>query len=75
MITDSILTARAKRLALVITARTRRLALKLLPFMIAFFLGVMWGERLEDQRIHQDCKFMGTFRIDYTGYLCKLGKE
>lgn len=75
MIKDSILTARAKRLALVITVRTRRLALRLMPFIIAFWLGTMWGERLEDQRIHQDCKFTGTFRIDYTGYLCKLGKE
>ena len=72
---DSILTARAKRLALIITVRTRRLALKLLPFLIAGWVGIMWGERLEAQRIHQDCKFTSTFRIDYTGYLCKIGKE
>jgi hypothetical protein len=30
---------------------------------------------LEAQRIHQDCKFTSTFRIDYTGYLCKIGKD
>jgi len=72
---DSILTARAKRLALIVTVRTRRFALKLLPFMLACWVGIMWGERLEAQRIHQDCKFTSTFRIDYTGYLCKIGKD
>ena len=72
---DSILTARAKRLALIITVRTRRFALKLLPFLIAGWVGVTWGERLEAHRIHEDCKYTGTFRIDYTGYLCKIGKE
>ena len=75
MIQDSILTARAKRLTVVMAVRVRRLALKLMPFIIAFFLGTMWGERLQNYRIHQDCKFTSTFRIDYTGYLCRLGKE
>ena len=72
---DRILTARAKRVAVVATVRVRRLALRLLPFAIAFWLGLMWGTRSEAGRIHEDCKFTGTFRIEYTGYLCKIGKD
>jgi hypothetical protein len=72
---DSILTARAKRLTLVAAVRLRRLSLKMMPFIVAFWIGVMWGSKLEAARIHEDCKFMNTFRIDYTGYMCKIGRS
>lgn len=72
---DSIITARAKRLFLVLSVRIRRLSLRLLPFIITFWIGTMWGGRLEAGRIHDDCKFTNTFRIDYTGYACHIGRN
>ena len=75
MIKDSILTARAKRLALVAAVRIRRLALRLMPFVLTLWLGIHMGEALEAQRIHNDCKFTNTFRIAYTGYACRIGRE
>jgi hypothetical protein len=72
---DSILTARAKRLALVWTVRLRRAALKALPFILVMWAGVEWGKVIEATRIHNDCKFTNTFRINYTGYTCRIGRE
>ena len=75
MIKDSILTARAKRLLLVATVRIRRLTVRLLPYALAWLLGAHMGEAFEAARIHNDCKFTNTFRIAYTGYSCKIGRE
>jgi len=72
---DSVFTARAKRLALVWGFRLRRLALRLLPFILVMWAGVEWGKTIEAGRIHNDCKFTNTFRIDYTGYACRIGRE
>lgn len=72
---DSVFTARAKRLFIVWTARLRRLALRVLPFVLVMWLGVEWGKAIEAARIHNDCKFTNTFRIDYTGYACRIGRE
>lgn len=72
---DSILTARAKRLAIIWTVRLRRFALRTLPFALAIWAGVEWGKTIEAARIHNDCKFTNTFRIDYTGYACRIGRE
>lgn len=71
----SILTVRAKRLAIVLLVRLRRFGLKALPFGIVLWAGIEWGTMLEDARIHNDCKFTNTFRINYTGYTCRIGRE
>lgn len=75
MIKDSILTARAKRLVAVAAVRIRRLALRALPFLLCVWLGSWLGETWEAARIHNDCKFTNTFRIGYTGYTCRIGRE
>lgn len=72
---DSILTARAKRLFIVWVVRLRRFALRTLPFGLVMWAGIEWGIAIEDARIHNDCKFTNTFRIDYTGYACRIGRE
>ena len=72
---DSVFTARAKRLALVWGVRLRRFALKAMPFVLVMWAGVEWGKTIESTRIHNDCKFTNTFRIDYTGYACRIGRE
>jgi len=72
---DSVFTIRAKRLFVVWGVRLRRLALRLLPFALVMWAGVEWGKTIEASRIHNDCKFTNTFRIDYTGYACRIGRE
>ena len=72
---DTVFTMRAKRLFVVWGFRLRRLSLRLLPFALVLWLGVEWGKAIEDARIHNDCKFTNTFRIDYTGYACRIGRE
>lgn len=75
MIKDSILTARAKRLAAIYSVRLRRLAVRTIPYALALVLGIHMGEAWEAARIHNDCKFTNSFRIAYTGYTCKIGRE
>lgn len=75
MIKDSILTMRARRLVAVTSVRLRRFGLRILPYALALVLGIHIGESLESTRIHNDCKFTNTFRIAYTGYACKIGRE
>ena len=72
---DTVFTMRAKRLFVVWGFRLRRLVLRLLPFVLVMWAGVEWGKTIEANRIHNDCKFTNTFRIDYTGYACRIGRE
>lgn len=75
MIADSILTARARRLFVVFLVRFRRVAQKAIPYALILWLGIHWGEAWEATRIHNDCKFTNSFRIAYTGYSCRIGRE
>lgn len=72
---DSVFTARAKRLFIVWTVRLRRFCLKALPLFLVMWFGVEWGKAIEAGRIHNDCKYTNTFRIDHTGYACRIGRE
>ena len=47
---------------------------KLLPYIVAFYFGAMFGSGWTEGRIHYDCKFTNSFRINTTGYICELGK-
>lgn len=71
--TDALALRRLKRLTMLAAGHLRTLLWKALPYIVVFVFGVMNGTGYEGQRIHNDCKFTGTFRINYTGYTCHIG--
>ena len=71
---ETILTIRARRLLVAWARRFKRAVIYILPFAVIFWLGLEWGKAIEANRIHNDCKFTGTFRIADTGYACRIGR-
>jgi len=71
---DSILTVKARRQIIISTRKIKGAVIYVLPFAVIFWLGLEWGKAIEANRIHNDCKFTGTFRIADTGYGCRIGR-
>lgn len=71
---DSPSLRRIKRLGLIGMGHIKLALWKLLPYIVAFYFGAMFGSGWTEGRIHYDCKFTNSFRIDTTGYICELGK-
>ena len=71
---DSPSLRRLKRLGLIGMGHIKLVLWKLLPYIVAFYFGAMFGSGWTEGRIHYDCKFTNSFRINTTGYICELGK-
>lgn len=71
---DSPSLRRLKRLGLIGMGHIKLALWKLLPYIVAFYFGAMFGSGWTEGRIHYDCKFTNSFRINTTGYICELGK-
>jgi hypothetical protein len=71
---DSLAILRLKRLTMLGLGHLRHLLWKSLPYLVPFFIGMWVGALHEDARIHEDCKYTDSFRINTTGYTCNIGK-
>lgn len=71
---DSAMIRRLKRLSALFLGNARNALWSALPYILMLLLGTYIGGRMEEARIHNDCKFTLSFRIDTTGYICEIGK-
>ncbi len=71
---DSPSLRRLKRLATIALGNLKLVLWRSLPYIVAFYFGSMFGAGWVEGRIHYDCKFTNSFRIDTTGYICEIGK-
>ena len=39
--------------------------------MLAFFIGISWGQIQTESRIIGDCKYAGAFRVDVQAFMCQ----
>lgn len=71
---DSAMLRRLKRLGLILMGNARNILWRVFPFLLAALLGSVLGANSIEERIHNDCKFTNSFRINTTGYICEIGK-
>ena len=71
---DSIMLRRLKRLSFVLLGNVRNILWAAFPYLLYVFIGSMIGVNIAEERIHNDCKFTNSFRINTTGYICEIGK-
>lgn len=71
---DSAMLRRLKRLGLILLGNIRNILWSAFPYLLCVFIGSAIGTSVVEERIHNDCKFTNSFRINTTGYICEMGK-